>query len=107
MDARIPSLDPDVSKRTPGSCLLREREAEQYPGGGDSHVLFAVDGVTHGRRRDLVARLEMPQGFAGSGVERNEVTLARSHEEDTAGGRQDARRQRILGQAILPLDLAG
>lgn len=42
-------------------------------------------------RCDRIAGLEMPQGLAGPGVERNEITLARSGKDDTTGGCEDAR----------------
>jgi len=65
-------------------------EGEQGGAGGYGYVLFAVDGVRHGRGVDGGAALKVPEHFAAGGIERDEVAFGVSGEDEAAAGRQDA-----------------
>src|SRR5262249_29154644 len=58
--------------------------------GDDGDVLLAVDGVGHRAVDDLAAQAGLPELCAGMRVERVEVPLAPSGEEQVARGGQDA-----------------
>src|SRR5215470_12800088 len=70
---------------------LRQAEGEESRAGGYGNVLSAVDGVGHRRRINRSAALEVPQGFASGGVERDEVAFGVAGEDQPAIRRKNAR----------------
>ena len=55
----------------------------------------------------IAAGLEVPEIFSGLRVEREDVPVARRHEQDVAAGRENAVGQRSLKERIRPHGLAG
>src|ERR1035438_3767173 len=56
---------------------------------------------------DLGARVEMPELAAAVRIERQEISVCRAGEHDSAGGCQHAGLQRNTGEFVLPSDCAG
>ena len=84
--------------------LSRKAEGEKGRAGGNGDVLLAIDGVRHGSRVDGSAALEVPENFAGGGVERHKIAISIARENEAARSRKHAGpRWREMLQ--LPLDL--
>src|SRR5258705_11286640 len=76
-----------------------QSKTENVAAGGDSHVLFRIHRVGHGRSGDVLTRVEMPQRLAGLRVHRFEALGVIAEENQTGPGRHGA----PGGAALAPL----
>src|SRR5260370_5584811 len=67
---------------------LRQTEDKQRRSSRDRHLLFAVDHERDRRRPNRSAELQFPKRLARLGFEREEISLFRAAENQTAAGGQ-------------------
>src|SRR5258705_3813308 len=67
-----------------------QSKTENVAAGGDSHVLFRIHPVGHGRSGNVLTRVEMPQRLAGLRVHRFESLRVIAEEDQAARGRHGA-----------------
>ena len=65
-------------------------ERNDIRAGGEGDVLLPVHRVSNGLARDLLARIEVPQRFAGARVERGEEALIVPGEDQPAGSGEES-----------------
>ena len=71
------------------TLLVPEAEHEHGVAAGHRDVLFAVYAKCDGRRRDLAARVQLPEQIAVARVEHEKESFPISREKHVRGGRQD------------------
>ena len=74
---------------------------------GEEEVLAAVELVGHGGGVQLSAGVEVPEGFAGGGIESQEIAGIIGAEEEMTGGGENARDAFAVSEFVIPDHFAG
>src|SRR5258708_28780906 len=67
-----------------------QSKTENVAAGGDSHVLFRIHCIGHGRSCNVLTSVEMPERLAGLRVHGLEGLRVVAQKDQTAGGRHGA-----------------
>ena len=88
------------------SVSVRQAEDVERVVGGHGHVLMAGRGIRHRAAGDGSTQVGLPQQLTGARVQREEVALASSREEQVRGGGEDAA-LRVIDHLEVPLLFSG
>src|ERR1051325_6451683 len=89
------------------ALLFGEGEGVESVFDWNNEVLAAVELIGHGGSEKLAADVEMPESFAGGGIESEEIPLVVRGEEEMAGGGEDSLQTFAFAEFAIPDDFAG
>lgn len=90
-----------------GPGIIRQGEGEEVVLDGEEEVLATVELISHGGGVEVAAGVEVPEGFAGGGIESQEIAGIIGAEEKIAGGGEDAGDAFAVAEFVIPDDFTG
>src|SRR5579864_777789 len=87
--------------------MYRQREGVKIVLNGNDQVLAAVEFIGHERGQQVSTHVEVPEGFARSGINGEEIAGIVSGKKQMTGGGQNSRDRSAITEFMIPDNFAG